>query len=99
MENVVQVISTVGFPIACCLGLAYFVFRVYNDFSKKCEDREDKLYSIINECQKQIADAIETNSKFLTQLEYMNRAVETISKDVDDIKDVLDIHNRKEYAK
>lgn len=99
MENVVQVISTVGFPIACCLGLAYFVFKVYNDFSKKAEDREDKLYSIIKECQKQIADAIETNSKFLTQLEDMNRAVETISRDVDDIKVVLDIHNRKEDAK
>lgn len=96
MENIVQVISTVGFPIACCLCLGYFVFKVYNDFSKKCEDREDKLYSIINECQKQISDAIETNGKILAQLEDMNRAVESISKDTDDIKVVLDIKNRKE---
>ena len=99
MDSIVQVISTVGFPIACCLGLAYFVFKVYNDFSKKCEDREDKLYAIINECQKQMADAIETNSKFVSQLEDMNREVESMSKDVEDIKGVLEIHNRKEDKK
>ena len=25
MENVVQIISTVGFPIACCIGMAWYI--------------------------------------------------------------------------
>lgn len=25
MDNIVQIISTVGFPIACCIGMAWFI--------------------------------------------------------------------------
>lgn len=37
MNEFVQIISTIGFPIACCLGMAWF-FKYITD-----KDREERL--------------------------------------------------------
>ena len=56
MEEWVNVISTLGFPIACVVALAAFIFHIYKQTTKenaanmekvqaRCKEREDKLYA------------------------------------------------------
>ena len=47
MENIVSIISTVGFPIAACIGLAYFMYKFFTDAQEANKEREDKYIEII----------------------------------------------------
>lgn len=96
MEAYTNVISTVGFPITCVIALALFIYKAWNDMSKKSAEREEKLYTMLASAQKSIDEAIETNGKFLSQLEVMQGNLNDISSDVDDIKDYLQLNKRAE---
>ena len=96
MEAYTNVISTVGFPIACVIALAFFIYKAWNDMSKKSAEREEKLYAMLASAQNSIDEAIETNGKFLSQLEVMQGNLNDISSDVDDIKDYLQLNKRAE---
>ena len=92
MEAYVNVISTVGFPIACVIALGFFVYKSWNDISNKFTEREEKLYSMIASSNNLIDNALETNAKFLAQLEVMQGNLNDISKDVDDIRNYLQLN-------
>lgn len=96
MEAYTNIISTVGFPIACVIALAFFIYKAWYDLSKKSNEREEKLYTMLASAQNSIDEAIETNAKFLAQLEVMQENLTEISNDVDDIKDYLQLNKRAE---
>lgn len=96
MEAYTNIISTVGFPIACVIALGFFIYKAWNDMSKRSTEREEKLYTMLASAQNSIDEAVETNGKFLTQLKVMQGNLSEISKDVDDIKDYLQLNKRAE---
>jgi len=96
MEAYTNVISTVGFPITCVIALAFFIYKAWDDLSKKSNEREEKLYTMLASAQNSIDEAISTNAKFLAQLEVMQENLSEISNDVDDIKDYLQLNKRAE---
>ena len=96
MEAYTNIISTVGFPIACVIALGFFIYKAWNDMSKRSTEREEKLYTMLASAQNSIDEAVETNGKFLTQLKVMQGNLYEISKDVDDIKDYLQLNKRAE---
>ncbi len=71
----VELIPTVGFPIVCVVALGLFVYKIY----KRSEEREDKLMTELTETRKVNAQAIETITKYATNLE-------TITNDISEIK-------------
>jgi hypothetical protein len=94
MDTYVNLITNVGFPIACVLALSYFIYKSWNDLNTKYTEREDKLYTMLSNAQTSIDAALETNGKFLAQLEVMQENLSDISTDVDDIKDYLQLNKR-----
>lgn len=42
-------ITNVGFPIACVVGLAFFLWKMWNKAQSQNEKREEKLYNEISE--------------------------------------------------
>lgn len=94
MENAVSIIQNIGFPIFCVLALGFFIYKAYIRISEDNKEREEKLYTMLASSQNQIDEAIKTNSNFVKQLEIMQNNVQSISDDVDEIKDFLKI--RKE---
>ena len=96
MDSYTNIINTVGFPIACVIALAFFIYKAWYDMSKKSTEREEKLYTMLTSAQNSIDAAIETNGKFLAQLEVMQDNLNDISNDVDDIKDYLQLNKRAE---
>ena len=81
----VELISTVGFPIAMVLALAWFIFQIY----KKSEDREDTLMDEIAETRKVNAEAIATIGKFAENLETIKHDITDIKTEVNDISEKI----------
>lgn len=44
MEVVAELITQLGFPIACVVAMGYFIWTIY----KQSVDREDKLMELLN---------------------------------------------------
>lgn len=84
IATIVELISTLGFPIVLVIALGWFVFKIYKDTTKAGQEREDKLYQEIEKNQEINAKAIETISLYADRLD-------TIQKDIADIKTVLTI--------
>ena len=89
MEGWVEVLQSVGFPIFCVLALGYFVYSSYQKMITDTKEREDKLYTMLTSAQATISTAVENNVKLAAQIEIMQRNVEKLADDIDDIKDVV----------
>lgn len=83
MEAIIEVISTVGFPIACVLALGFFIWKIYN----QSVAREATLLQEIKESR-----AI--NAKFAELIAGYEVKLDEIRTDVKDIKDTLQINNQ-----
>ena len=90
MEAWINIITTLGFPIACVIALAAFVFHIYKQTTKenitnmekvqaRCKEREDKLYS-------ELAKSQEINNKAIETIAHYAEKLDVIQKDINDIK-------------
>lgn len=77
-----QMISSVGFPIACVVALGVFVWKGVNIIIENNKAREQQLYATIKEVREQLTKSAETNASFIKVLEVM-------SKDIEDIKEQI----------
>ena len=74
----VELIGTMGFPIAMVVALLWFVFTIY----KKSEQREDAL-------RQQIIDAQLTNKEAIKTLALYAERLGVVEQDVKEIKEIL----------
>ena len=90
MEIWVEIITTLGFPIACVVAMAAFIFHIYKQTTQenasnmekvqvRCKEREDKLYT-------ELARSREVNSKALETIAHYAEKLDVIHKDISDIK-------------
>lgn len=80
----VELISTLGFPIACVVAMGWFIFKIYNQSIA----REDELRSEIKENQK-------INGKFAEIINRHSQELGEIKSDVKEIKEDLIILTEK----
>lgn len=85
IATIVELITTLGFPIALCVFLFWFIWQIY----KKSEEREDKLMERIKECREINKQAIETIALYADRLTRIETNVDEIKGDVATIKDKL----------
>lgn len=81
MEVFVEIISTLGFPIAVCLACGVFIYKLW----QQSVERERLLMAEIAECREVNTKAIETLSVYAERLGI-------IENDVREIKDIV-IHS------
>jgi hypothetical protein len=79
VELIVELITSVGFPIALCIAMGYFIWTIY----KRSEVREDKLRQTLAEAQANTQLALETLHSFSPRLDQ-------IEEDIKDIKGHLE---------
>ena len=93
VATITQLITTLGFPIVCCIALGWFVFKFYTDSTKqsaenmaevqaRCQEREDKLYQEIKECREVNATAIATIAKYAENLTEIKADIQVIKEHV-----------------
>ena len=78
MEVFVELITTVGFPIACVIAMGLFIYHIY----KKSEDREDKLMNEIEKTREVNAQAIETIAHYAEKLDTIQEDIKVIKSDI-----------------
>lgn len=93
----VELISNVGFPIACVVALGYFIFNTFQKFmadsksnmtavQDRCKEREEKLYEMLTECRVINEKALETIAHYAERLDVIQADISTIKTDVTTIK-------------
>lgn len=93
----IELISTLGFPIACVIVLGIFVFKIYKDTTKenketitevqaRSKEREDKLYSFIEDSAAVNAKFAEIIARYETKLDEIKQDVKEIKTDIIEIK-------------
>ena len=74
----VDLIGTVGLPIALVIAMGAFIYKIY----KKSEEREDAL-------REEIKENREINGKAVTTLALYAERLGVVEQDVKDIKSIL----------
>jgi chromosome segregation ATPase len=82
---IIELISTLGFPIACVVALGIFVWKIYN----QSITREDKLMQEITENRLVNEKAIETIAQFAERFTHIETDVELIKNDITVIKEKI----------
>ena len=85
----IQIVSSLGFPIASSVALAFFVYKAFQMFFDSSKEREERLYNTISQTQSALKEAGETNARFVDILTEMKNDMISVRKDVDDIKETL----------
>ena len=85
VATIVELISTIGFPIVCVLALGYFIWVVY----KQSVTREEKLLAEITENRLVNEKAIETIALYAERLTHIEDNITEIKSDVTLIKDKI----------
>lgn len=78
IDAIVNLITTLGFPIAVCILLFWYVWQVY----KKSEKREDELRAEIRENQEANRETIKVLSTYAEKLDVIQDDVEQIKHDI-----------------
>ena len=80
---IIELIGTVGFPIACVLALGFFVFKLW----QQSAEREKTLMAEIAENRLVNQKAIETISQYAERLNHIEDNLTEVKSDVVYIKD------------
>lgn len=87
-------IQTLGFPIACVLGCAYFIYKLVTRYQDEAKSREDKLISANMEQSKvldKVANTISESNEVNKELSQTNKIlVGKINDKLEDVEDKLD---------
>ena len=81
----IEIIGTLGFPIACVLALGFFVYKIW----QQSVVREEKLMAEIAENRLVNKQAIGTISKYAERLTHIEENITDIKNDVVLIKEKI----------
>lgn len=71
MDEMVQIISTVGFPIVAVIGMAYFFMQMWSSQNSQNVAREEKLMNLVRDLSQNLAEIgriVDENTKVLAIL-------------------------------
>lgn len=71
MDEIVQMISTIGFPIVAVIGMAYFYMKMWTAQNQQNVQREEKLMALVRELSQNLANIghiVDENTKVLAIL-------------------------------
>lgn len=85
LAAIVELITSLGFPIVCVIVLGYFIWHIY----KQSIERENKLMEEITENRLVNEKAIETIAKYAERLTHIEENIAEIKDDVILIKDKI----------
>lgn len=96
--NVIStLITTLGFPVVCVIGLGWFIYKIYLDtqeqnkqnmssLQERCKEREDKLYEEIKANREVNAQAIATIAHYAEKLDIIQTDIHDIKTDITVLK-------------
>ena len=86
MNEIAQLISTLGFPIACCVAVGVVFYQMLNKVLMDSKERETSLMNLTREISSKIAELGQIVDKNTEAISVMNEKLEKLSSEVEDRK-------------
>ena len=81
MAEIMEAISTLGFPIACCVAIGYMFYQVLNKVLADSKEREANLMTLTRDISTKIAELGQIVDKNTEAISVMNEKIEKLSKE------------------
>ena len=82
-QAITNLITTVGFPIVCCLGLGWFMIKYINQQREDNINRENKLLELTSKQNEVLININSNMDKMSITLENMNQRLDILEQKVE----------------
>ena len=82
----IEIISTLGFPIACCVAVGVVFYQMLVKMMADSKERENNLMTLTREISSKIAELGAIVDKNTTAISVMNEKLEKLSEEMEDKK-------------
>ena len=86
MNEIVELIPTLGFPIVCCVAVGICFYQMLNKVLSDSKEREQSLMNLTREISSKIAELGQIVDKNTEAISVMNEKLEKLSQEVEDKK-------------
>ena len=83
----VELISTLGFPIVCCVAVGYVFYQMLNKVLTDSKERENNLMTLTREISTKIAELGQIIDKNTENISIMNERLEKLNEEIKEIKE------------
>ena len=83
----VELISTLGFPIVCCVAVGYVFYQMLNKVLTDSKERENNLMTLTREISLKIAELGQIIDKNTENISIMNERLEKLNEEFKEIKE------------
>ena len=86
MSELIELIPTLGFPIACCVAIGICFYRILMIVLNDSKEREQTLMNLTRDISTKIAELGQIVDKNTEAISVMNEKIEKISDELEDVK-------------
>ena len=86
MNELIELIPTLGFPIVCCVAVGICFYQMLNKVMTDSKERENNLMNLTREISSKIAELGQIVDKNTEAISVMNEKLEKLSQEVEDKK-------------
>ena len=83
----VELISTLGFPIVCCVAVGYVFYQMLNKVLTDSKERENNLMTLTRDISAKIAELGQIIDKNTENISIMNERLEKLNEEIKEIKE------------
>ena len=80
--DIVELISTLGFPISCCVAIGIVFYQMLNKVLLDSKERENTLMNLTREISSKVAELGSIVDKNTTAVSVMNERIEKLGDEV-----------------
>ena len=82
-----DLISTLGFPIVCCVAVGYVFYQMLNKVLADSKERENNLMTLTRDISTKIAELGQIIDKNTENIAIMNERLEKLNEEIKVIKE------------
>ena len=83
MNELIEIIPTLGFPIVCCVAVGICFYQMLNKVLTDSKERENNLMTLTREISSKIAELGKIVDKNTEAISVMNEKLEKLSDEVE----------------
>ena len=83
MNELIELIPTLGFPIVCCVAVGICFYQMLNKVLTDSKERENNLMNLTREISSKIAELGQIVDKNTEAISVMNEKFEKLSQEVE----------------
>ena len=83
----IDLISTLGFPIVCCVAVGYVFYQMLNKVLADSKERENNLMALTRDISTKIAELGQIIDKNTENIAIMNERLEKLNEEIKVIKE------------